>query len=223
MIQLANAVAAHEPARDRSLDIARVKDHLLRIFADLVKSHKEAAAPLKNEDLQFLFAGYSWLSKDYRIWTIQYSERDKAFNAREARSFHSRLRKAAFIGDWATRLRNKIARELAQAEGPPVYLEPFTILSTLIRDANKDDTIGGSSQLIRITQHMNTRAFCVRWNGTDTLFGRPLFDYENIDYWTIDPFTRKFRRPRNFGYRFREANESDLPESDAIEFLPIGQ
>src|SRR5580658_2883360 len=36
MLQLANAIAAHEPARDRSLDISRVKDHLLRLFKDMV-------------------------------------------------------------------------------------------------------------------------------------------------------------------------------------------
>jgi|SRR5579862_9000012 len=201
MLQMAYAIAAHEPARDRSLDIVRVKDHLLRIFTDLVKDHKESVAPLARGDAQFLFAGYSWLSKDYRIWTIDYSDKGKEFAVREAKSFHPRLRKAAFIGDWSTRLRNALARDLGTSEGGPLYLEPLTSLAGLIEKAGKNDTIGGPPQVIRISQHMNTRPLCVRWKNQDTLFGRPLFHYENIDYWTIDPMTRKFQRPRNFGYR----------------------
>jgi hypothetical protein len=209
MLQMAYAIAAHEPARDRSMDIARVKDHLLRIFTDLAKDHKEAVIPLARGDAQFLFAGYSWLSKDYRIWTINYSEKDKKFTTREAKSFHPRLRKAAFIGDWSTRLRNTISRDLGKSEGGHLYLEPLTSLAMLIESAGKNDTIGGPPQLIRITQHMNTRPFCVRWEDKDTLFGRPLFDYENIDYWTVDPRTRRFQRPRNFGNRFRAETADD--------------
>lgn len=103
MLQMANAIAAHEPARDRSLDVSRVKDHLLRIFTDLVREFLGQVIPFKAEDAQFLFAGYSWRSKDFRIWTINFSEKDRIFTAREAEFFHPRLRKAAFIGDWATR------------------------------------------------------------------------------------------------------------------------
>ncbi len=51
--------------------------------------------------------------------------------------------------------------------------------------------------------------FGVRWNDEDTLFGRPLFDYENIDYWTVDPLSRKFQRPRNFGNRYLAAAAED--------------
>jgi hypothetical protein len=187
----------------------RAFSHLLRIFTDLARNHKDPAIPLARSDAQFLFAGYSWLSKDYRIWTIDYSERDKKFSVREAKSFHPRLRKAAFIGDWSTRLRNTISKDLGISEGRHLYLEPLTTLASLIDGAGKNDTIGGPPQLIRITQHMNTRPFCVRWKDQDTLFGRPLFDYENIDYWTVDPVTRRFLKPRNFGHRFRTEPAED--------------
>jgi hypothetical protein len=78
MVQMAYAIAAHEPSRERSMDIARVKAHLLRLFTDLVRSLKTPAVPFKSDDAQFLFAGYSWLKKDFRIWTIQYLEREKS-------------------------------------------------------------------------------------------------------------------------------------------------
>lgn len=52
---------------------------------------------------------------------------------------------------------------------------------------------------------MNTRPFCVKWEGQDTLFGRVLFEYENTDYWSIDPYTGEFELPRKFGRRPGEA------------------
>jgi hypothetical protein len=207
MVQMAYAIGAHEPSRDRSMDIARVKSHLLRLFTDLVRGMKEPAVPFARDDAQFLFAGYSWLKKDFRIWTIQYHDREHRFTAREAHSFHPRLRKAAFIGDWATRLRSSIFKELGSASGDPLYLEPLRSMSTLLKGAKELDTIGGPPQLIRITQHMNTRPLCVRWNNEDTLLGRPLFDYENIDYWIVDPETGKFQRPRKFGHRSEQNDE----------------
>jgi hypothetical protein len=219
MLQMAYAIAAHEPASDRSLDIVQVKEHLLRIFTDLIRHHDKPATPLTSRDAQFLFAGYSWRSKDYRIWTINYSEREEKFVAREAKTFISRLRKAAFIGDWSNRLRAKIASEFGRADGKPLYLEPLTSISSLIATSGEDDSIGGPPQLIRITEHMNTRPLCVRWKGRDTLFGRPLFDYENIDYWMVDPETHRFQRPRKFGNRSQDtSNDAEdghaIPESE---------
>lgn len=210
LIQMAYAISAHGPARERSLDISQVKAHLLRVFSDLVARITHAAQPFSPTDAEFLFAGYSWMAKEFRIWNIHYVEHDKRFAAREALSFHSRLPKAAFIGDWSKRVRGQLIRSLQSGTGR-VYLEPLRVIAEQLR-ANKDDvaaTIGGPPQLVRITQHMNTRPLCVRWNGEDTLFGRPLFDYENTDYWVVDPFTAEFSRPRKFGHRDHGPQPSD--------------
>lgn len=200
MIHLAYAIAAHEPARDRNLDVSRVTSHLLRLFTDLANRIKELPSPLSARDAQFIFAGYSWLKKAFRIWTIHYLEKEKRFAAREAVSFLPRLQKVAFIGDWSIRMRSTMAREFLDA-GPLVHLEPLRVLSDVLREARKTDTIGGPPQLVRITQHMTTRPLCVRWDDEDTLFGRPLFTYENTDYWIVNPFTGRFQRPRKFGHR----------------------
>src|SRR5258708_4808005 len=178
MLQLANAIAAHEPARERSLDISRVKDHLLRLFKDMIGRFKELPQPFTSSDIQFLFAGYSWRKKDFRIWSISYEPKEKRFRAREARSFCDRLAKAAFIGDWAKQVRSELAKQLNKP-GVPAYLERLTVLAEFLKSAKDEDSIGGPPQLVRITQHMNTRPLCVRWDGEDTLFGRPLFDCEN--------------------------------------------
>jgi hypothetical protein len=199
--------AAHEPARDRSLDISTVKDHLLRLFKDMV-SRFDLVQPLTSADAQFLFAGYSWRKKDFRIWSISYEPKDKRFLAREARSFCERLAKAAFIGDRSKQVRAKLARQLNEA-GAPAYLEPLTVLAEFLKSSTREDSVGGAPQLVRITQHMNTRPLCVRWNGVDTLFGRPLFAYENTDYLIVEPFTRHFLRSRKFGHRADFAEPTD--------------
>jgi hypothetical protein len=211
MVQLAYAIAAHEPARDRSMDISRLKYHLLRVFTDLIRTVKDAVIPFTRDNAQFIFAGYSWMRKDFRIWTIHYSEKEKGFLAREAKSFHPRLPKVTFIGDWAKPLRSRIAKYLGQSkETNRLYLEPLKDLSKLLATAKQTDSIGGPPQLIRITQHMNTRPLCVRWQGQDTLLGRPLFGYENTDYWIVDPFTGKFNMPRKFGHRLAGDSEAHI-------------
>lgn len=197
MLQIANAIGAHQPARERSLDIARVKDHLLRVLTDLAQRYE---TPFKKEDIQFIFAGYSWRTKRFRIWTIGYLPEEKRLYEREATTFLPRAQQIAWIGDWAKRVRNATAKEL-HGEGRPVNLEPLHVLAKFLKNATKEDSIGGAPQLVRISQHMTTRPFCVKWKGTDTLLGRLLFDYENVDYWSIDPYTGEIFLPRKFGHR----------------------
>jgi hypothetical protein len=180
----------------------------LRVFSDTVARITEPVLPFEKGDAQFIFAGYSWLKKDFRIWTIYYAPHVKRFEAREALSFHPRLRKAAFIGDWSTRVRSRLIHQL-NASQRLAHLEPLEVLSAQLQSCGRDDTIGGPPQLLRITQHMNTRPLCVKWKDEDTLFGRPLFEYENVDYWIVEPFSGRFLKPRKFGYRTEVRQESD--------------
>jgi hypothetical protein len=96
MLQVSNAIAAHQPARDRNLDIVELKSHLLRVFGDIMTKVRDAASPLEPSDAQFLFGGYSWRSKGFRLWTIYYEVTSRQFRAREALSFHHRLKKSSF-------------------------------------------------------------------------------------------------------------------------------
>src|SRR5262249_21156372 len=155
--------------------------------------------------VQFLFGGYSWLTKEFRLWTIYYDDKGKRFQAREAVTFHPNLQKAAFIGDKAREFRGKLVKELnvlgklwrhVHGRDRHAYLEPLKLLATELSKADTNSTIGGPPQIIRVTQHMNTRPLCVRWKNEDTLFGRPLFPYENTDYWSVDPLAQRYHRPR---------------------------
>src|SRR5947209_3215612 len=60
MLQVHAAIAAHQPARERNLDIHQLRSHLLRVLTDTIASVKDAAAELEPSDVQLLFGGYSW-------------------------------------------------------------------------------------------------------------------------------------------------------------------
>ena len=188
MAQLSNAIAAHKPSRNRKLDIAHLKDHLLRVATDLVNSMIDTYADFETKSAKFIFGGYSWRSCNFLLWTIYFDVKQKSFIARPSSNLHPRLPQAAFIGDWATRFRGQLIRHLNEnLDGRDAEHEPLIELSNLLKRTDITDTIGGAPQVVRIGAHMNTRTFCVPWNGSLTLFGRPLFDYENCDYWSIDP------------------------------------
>lgn len=219
MLQLSNAISAHLPAKERSLDIRTLKPHLLRVFTDIMNNVKDVADPIKPSDVQFLFCGYSWLSKTFCIWTIYYSEKDRKFFARPAKRMHPLMNQVAFIGDVAKMVRATFIQRLDSFNGqlPPHFeLEPLKILRDMLRKADINASIGGAPQLVRIAEHMNTKVIGINWGDAKgekfiTLMGRRVFDYENTDNLTIDLDTLKYMRPRSFGYR---ANEIDKCEDE---------
>ncbi len=208
MLQLANAISAHLPAKERSLDIRTLKPHLLRVFTDIIANVKDAAEPITPSDVQFLFCGYSWISKSFEIWTIYFSEKDKTFAARPAKNMHKLMGQVAFIGDVAKEARSKFIQRLNGYNGGAIShleFEPFKVLRDMLHEAEPHSTIGGAPQLVRIAEHMNTKILGVKWkNGGElytTVMGRRIFSYENIDNVTIDPDTFEHLRPRSYGYR----------------------
>lgn len=215
MLQLQNAVNSHQPALNRTLDIGKLKEHMLRVFTDILNGVNDAAMQIEPNDVQFIFAGYSWVSKEFKIWTINYSTKQRRFDARSSVSFCPAMEMVAFIGDWAKRARASLAKQLqaqTQSKSKVVEYAPFLILRDLLRHADKSATIGGAPQLIRIGEHMNTRVLAVRWPGSSgkpNMLGRELYDYENTDNWILDPDTLVIHRPRSFGNRSEGSVDND--------------
>ncbi len=208
MLQLSSAISAHLPAKDRSLDIRTLKPHLLRVFTDIINNIKNPMSPIEPDDVQFIFCGYSWISKSFEIWTIYYSKKDKKFAARPAINMHAMMGQVAFIGDVARDARAKFITRLNSYAGEkPEHFEfePFKVLRDMLRSAGRDASIGGAPQLVRIAEHMNTKVLGVKWAEKEqrfiTIMGRRIFDYENTDNFTIDPDTFEHTRPRSFGVR----------------------
>jgi len=212
MLQVSSAIAAHEPARERNLDVSELKHHLLRILTDVMARVKDAAAPFEPDDARFILGGYSWRSKSFRIWTIYFERSSAKFRARPAEGFHGRLDKATFIGDWAKRFRADLFKAISTNAQRAVETEPLQLLAKLLREVTIEDSIGGAPQLVRIGPHMNTRPLCVLWGPEKRrcLFGRELFDYENCDFWSIDPDTGHVYPPKHFAFEQRRPDEVNL-------------
>lgn len=212
MLQISNAIAAHQPALERNLDLSELKQHLLRVLTDMLASVRDFAAEFETEDGQFLFGGYSWRSKRFRLWTFYYEKSSKNFRAREVTSFNHRLKIAAFIGSFAKSYRHELSRALCQnqSNNKAAFLEPLKILADCLRAAGPKDDIGGAPQVVRIGPHMNCRPLCVYWGEQKIpyLFGRPLFDYENCDCWIIDPDSSQICPPRHFKFANEQARDN---------------
>jgi hypothetical protein len=215
MLQVVNAIAAHRPSRDRTMDLTKLKAHVLRLCSDLIERFRGAPVPLKDREVQFLLAGYSWLTGDFEIWTIQYRAAKSGFVVHHARSFHDRLRKAEFIGDRGPDLQRLVLRELQGADRH-WDLEPVRVLAVMLSTAPAGATIGGPPQVIRIDKSMNTRNFCVRWRGELTIYGRPLFDYESVDYRILDPMTGVIKMPPPFGRGRRPPEDPGVPSAPVV-------
>lgn len=83
MQQLSHAIDAHGPLKRGSLDMVAMKSHVLKIFSgmsDLILSSQKLSKP---EDVtpqaDFIFGGYSWISKSFELWSICYSTSERAF------------------------------------------------------------------------------------------------------------------------------------------------
>lgn len=202
MLHISAAIEGHSPARDRNLDISELKGHLLHLCSDILANTAERHDELKPSDVQFIFGGYSWRAKKFRLWTFYYEPSSKKMRARRSQNFHPKIQLFASIGDWGARFRRSIHAALRGDFHDTQFInkEPLLILSKTICEAGVDDTIGGAPQLVRVSQHMTTRPFCVEW-GDDSerhVFGRKLYDYENCDYWTVNPWSGAISAPRHF-------------------------
>lgn len=217
MLHISAAIAAHAPAHDRNMDIKKLKGHLLKVCTDIVRTISNPPQQLTTSDMQFIFGGYSWRSKEFCIWTFCFDPKRSKFTARNSSSFCSRLEKAAFVGDWAVRFRSALAQMLStELSDVRVVHEPLKLLTKFLKDAPRHASIGGAPQVVRVGPHMNTRPFCVKWGSAQKrhLFGRVLFEYENCDYWTIDPETGYIEAPRHFDLDKEQGTVEIPPAAD---------
>lgn len=219
MHQVAFAFEAHAPLKRRSIDLPAAKTHALKIInsmaADLRPSaHYHGAAPqIPNAD--FLFGGYSWVRKEFLLWTITYSSKDAAYIAkpapwigintnsgrvallkRKARSFRP-IGQIAIAGDQAPlaedRLIAAIREKNAQNVMSKLDYEPFEIVRDMLRDPAPSHTIGGAPQVVKVYQYSDAAPLGTWWpdraEGLPFLQGRRCFGFERLERFFLDPDT----------------------------------
>lgn len=202
MIQAYNTILMHPPARDRGMDLAELKGHLIRVFnhsrsfiSALPHGQDSPDAP----ETVFALSGYSWKEKSFRVWTLHYDHSIGQFTFRPTKEWRGQSEEAhkmiAYIGDQdvvedAKNRLISLLRERDKLKTGNLDMEPFEILRDIIR-SESFHSVGGSIQIVKIYEHSNAVPVAVYWpdkkSGKVSVLGRPLMDYETIQWGIMDP------------------------------------
>jgi hypothetical protein len=206
IVAAVTAADVHAPSQTRALKLSAFKCHLVKILNQMQKEVHNYVDGEEIPKVTFLFGGYDWWKKVFRIWKIAFSEFDGKFIAHErtgSNGFGS-LGKIEFAGDepWTDKFKETLKGICQSSYGldmkvPPTArfdLEPFVAIRELLSKVTKDDTIGGSPQAVKIYQFMNSADVGVFWPNAQTgrlfISGRPLLEYERATIKSVlDPAT----------------------------------
>lgn len=221
MHQVAAAFDAHAPLRRRSMDLPAAKSHALKIIDAMGAAIRPSPlvhgipAAQPSPAAEFLFGGYSWVRKEFLLWTIRYNTREKRHLAlpapwigidtdtgrvglkkRRARNFRP-IGQVAIAGDQAPNAREKLADLIKTKNGvsslDKLDFEPFEVVRDMLRDASKSHTIGGPPQVVKVYQYSDCVPLGVWWPdriaGSPHLQGRKCFGYERTERFFLDPDT----------------------------------
>lgn len=203
MSQLAFAIDSYSRSKERAMDIHELRGHTLKIFNELHKPIKYDGLLEKRTDLndtQFILGGYSWIHKKFSLWKIHYSldsedKKNDQFVYESPYGFNN-FGSIIFAGDQAKAAKEKLINLVRQKYGNDFNRpgqefhwdwEPFEVIRDMLRASKHEDTIGGPPQLVKVYQHMTSRPIGVIWEGSKTLLGRKLLEYEDCDFWFLDP------------------------------------
>ena len=203
MMQIYFAMGEMIRVRSRAMDIKDLNGYVLKHINHMASCIYDAADSLDIAQNQFLFGGYSWVDKEFKIWRYYYNKTEKEFQKDGKRhNFERHFGNIGVIGDQAEQLKAELRRLLREKYGDHYEsyqsngfdMEPFEAMRNILRKANKSDTIGGAPQVIKVYQHMNTKPIGVYWPEKSedtfqnrTLMGRKMFDFEDTEYWFMDP------------------------------------
>ncbi len=202
MLQAWNAIEMYGPAKERSMDIAELKGHLVRVFNHsrtfITGLPHDQSAPDPAKAI-FALSGYSWRTRRFHIWKLHHDKAIGNFTFRPATEWGGQkpnsLKLVSWLGDDDAIEEAKLRLvTLLKARGKistgSLDMEPFEVLRDVIR-ANKFFSVGGPIQVIKVYEHANTQPIGVllpnKKPGNLSIFGRPLMKYERIPWGVIDP------------------------------------
>lgn len=205
MTALVRATEIHRPAATHALPLRQYFSHLLQILNEMQQAVHSYAEGENIPDFTLTVGGWDWKELRFRIWQIDFDTNTMKFtlNKRESIIGVSTIGACNIAGDTDAvgkarkllkeRLQSKYGRDM-RSPGAHLNLEPFEVLRDMLRESGSDSTIGGSPQLMKVYQHMNTQVHAVMWPraGVERPYylGRPLLDYERADgLWAFNPDT----------------------------------
>lgn len=205
MLSMASSIGDYPKSRSRGMDIHDVKGHTLRVFNHLRTFITDLPHGQKFPDppgAEFIFAGYSWRKRKFAIWLLHYDSNLNRFTFRPASTWRGGTgnKQIMFAGDYIEDAKKRLV-EVLRSRGKLTTqgfdMEPFEVLREMLRDGQYP-LVGGAPQVLKIYEFMNTQPYGVFWpdraNGTVTLLGRPLLDYETTSRLVLDPDTLETHR-----------------------------
>jgi hypothetical protein len=194
LLQLSLAIESYAPAKRGTLTLEALRKHALQVFngmAESIKSSDKLSVPQDTSpEANFLFGGYSWVKKEFEIWSIEYSASERKFIAHPAklasyfdnspqigyRSNSNRrikesdhlIGKIAFAGDQAPLAKKLLSSKMMSIKDKKLSdlkfdMEPFEVVRDMLRDPAHSETIGGAPQLVKVYQYMRSATLGVYW------------------------------------------------------------
>lgn len=189
----------------RSMDIVELNGYILKHVNHLWQSVYDKVDVNDISENEFIFCGYSWVSKTFKIWRYIYSKSDGCFRQCPSNNSHMGcFGKIAVVGDMKRDFVRKLNGILFQRygiacrdySGNGFNMEPFETMKSMLQESDGSSTIGGAPQMVKIYQHMNCRPIGIYWpektsNAFEnrTLIGRKMFTFEDTEFWFMDPNT----------------------------------
>ena len=249
IIAAIKAADLHAPSQTRSLTLSKFKAHLLNLLNQMQREVHNFARGEDVPDVTFLFGGYDWWTKSFRLWRIEFDQKTSSFVANERAGSNALggLGKIEIAGDpeWIDALRKSV-KALAQSRyGPDMRqpptarfnMEPFECIRDILRDSSAGDSIGGAPQAVKIYQYLNSTDVGFFWpqleGGRLFLSGRPLLDYERAEIRSvIDPDSIQStwssgnsevaanQIRKAFGGKALECDDEDIEPAEELEASP---
>ena len=244
IIAAIKAADLHAPSQTRSLTLSKFKSHLLNVLNQMQREVHNFIQGENIPEVTFLFGGYDWWTKSFRLWRIEFDPATISFVADERIGSNALggLGKIEIAGDpeWIETLRKRV-KILAQSRygldmrQPPTArfnMEPFECIRDLLRNSSAADSIGGAPQAVKIYQYLNSTDVGFFWphlaGGRLFLSGRPLLNYERAEIRSvIDPdsiqSTWSSGNSVVAATQIRKALDKDLLECDEDDIESIQQ
>jgi hypothetical protein len=185
MIQVANTILSWDKAANRRQSLEELKGHLLRVMNGMLTQITDPLIPAEHPDALFLFAGFSWKSQRFVLWTLHFDSDLGRFTFRPATRWRggNTPKVLALVGDEREEAKMRLT-ELLRAEdrlqGGGFDMEPLEVLLQMI-DSPLFRSISGPVQIVKVYRNLQVVPFVVQRGGVRSLFGRRLLDYEESD------------------------------------------
>lgn len=207
MIQLKNAIDANPKMEGRFQRLEVFKSILVKTMNGLLAYKSDYEIP----SVDFLFGGYCWFRKTFKIWRFQYEDAKKAFVARQLTNGAWRKGDLPvfFAGDYVDHAKEKLLKLLANNEdfktGNRINMEPFQVLCEMLGAPDREQVhhlIGGPPQMLKVYKSLNRVPFAVKWKMKSveetTLFGMPVRMQKGFPYPVIDPTTLRVSNSNSY-------------------------